>query len=86
MARVARYTLAYYAVCTAAAVALGVLLVNLIQPGRGHPLAGSAVSSCRSAGLPVRWTCYIHYPQPRASAHACYCLCVMLAGCAMVAG
>lgn len=66
MARVARYTLAYYAVCTAAAVALGVLLVNLIQPGRGHPLAGSALSSCRSAGLPVHWACFLknHSPLP----------------------
>lgn len=31
--RVARVTLAYYAATTAAAVALGVLLVVLVQPG-----------------------------------------------------
>ena len=77
MARVARYTLAYYALCTAAAVALGVLLVNLIQPGRGRPLAGSAFSSCRSAGLPVRAGSAFLSASISASMHACWCLTVM---------
>ncbi len=53
MARVARYTLLYYAVSTAAAVVLGIVLVNVIQPGRGEPLAGGAVTSCRQPDLEV---------------------------------
>ena len=53
MAAVARYTLLYYGACTAAAVTLGVLLVNLIQPGRGSPLAGGLVTSCHAPAVAV---------------------------------
>ncbi|KAK9849386.1 hypothetical protein WJX84_010959 [Apatococcus fuscideae] len=42
MARVARLTLAYYALTTVAAVLLGILLVILIQPGRGSPFSKAA--------------------------------------------
>lgn len=45
MARVARLTLAYYAATTVAAVLLGILLVILIQPGRGSPFSKAASGS-----------------------------------------
>lgn len=35
--RLARYAFAYYAACTAGAIALGLLLVTSIRPGRGAP-------------------------------------------------
>lgn len=53
MARVARYTLLYYASSTAVAVALGIILVNLINPGRGGSLSSDAITSCRGADLKV---------------------------------
>lgn len=54
MARVARYTLLYYASCTATAVTLGIILVNLIGPGRGGGLSGDTVTFCRGPELKVR--------------------------------
>lgn len=42
MAKVARYTFLYFVGNMAAAVLLGILLVNLIKPGRGQPLASAA--------------------------------------------
>lgn len=53
MARVARLTLGYYTVCTAAAVALGILLVTVIEPGQGSPLSGGSVTSCHTPDLKV---------------------------------
>lgn len=53
MARVARYTLLYYASSTAVAVTLGIILVNVINPGRGGALSSDAVTSCRGADLKV---------------------------------
>jgi hypothetical protein len=47
MANMARYTFLYFAGNMAAAVLLGILLVNLICPGRGEPLAAShAAGGC----------------------------------------
>lgn len=45
MAKVAQWTLLYYAATTIAAVVLGIVLVNVVQPGRGSPLDGD-VTSC----------------------------------------
>lgn len=41
-----RYTFAYYALSTALAVLLGIVLVLVIQPGRGQPLSGGAALGC----------------------------------------
>ena len=46
MAKVARWTLIYYAATTLAAVVLGIILVNVLNPGRGSPLNGDGVSDC----------------------------------------
>ncbi len=54
MARVARYTLLYYAASTTVAVALGIVLVNVIDPGRSGSLSSDAVTSCRGPDLKVR--------------------------------
>ena len=54
MARVAKLTLGYYTLCTAAAVALGIVLVTVIQPGQGSPLSGGSVTSCHTPDLKVR--------------------------------
>lgn len=54
MARVARLTLGYYTLCTAAAVALGIVLVTVIEPGQGSPLSGGSVTSCHTPDLKVR--------------------------------
>ena len=51
MARVAKLTLGYYTFCTAAAVALGIVLVTVIQPGQGSPLNGGSVTSCHTPDL-----------------------------------
>lgn len=59
MAKVARCTLLYYGASTAAAVVLGILLVNVIQPGRGEPLAGGAVTSCRQPDRTVSFCIYV---------------------------
>lgn len=48
MAKVARWTLMYYAATTICAVVLGVVLVNVLHPGRGSPLSGDGVSDCGS--------------------------------------
>ena len=53
MARVAKLTLGYYTLCTAAAVALGIVLVTVIQPGQGSPLSGGSVTSCHTPDLKV---------------------------------
>lgn len=53
MAKVARLTLGYYTVCTAAAVALGIILVTVIEPGQGSPLSGGSVTSCHTPDLKV---------------------------------
>ena len=49
----ARLTLGYYTVCTAAAVALGIILVTVIEPGQGSPLSGGSVTSCHTPDLKV---------------------------------
>ncbi len=41
-----RYTFSYYAISTVFAVLLGILLVEVIRPGRGQPLAGDAALGC----------------------------------------
>ncbi len=46
MAKVARWTLIYYAATTLTAVVLGIVLVNVLNPGRGSPLNGDGVSDC----------------------------------------
>ena len=46
VAKVARYTLCYYAATTITAVILGILLVNIIQPGRGDSLGKEGSSGC----------------------------------------
>lgn len=46
MAKVARWTLMYYAATTLTAVVLGIILVNVLNPGRGSPLNGDGVSDC----------------------------------------
>ncbi|CAL5228220.1 g11310 [Coccomyxa viridis] len=51
MAKVARLTLGYYTVCTAAAVVLGIILVTVIEPGQGSPLSGGSVTSCHTPDL-----------------------------------
>ncbi len=53
MAKVARLTLGYYTVCTAAAVVLGIILVTVIEPGQGSPLSGGSVTSCHTPDLKV---------------------------------
>ena len=45
MIRVARLTLAYYAFTTIVAVLLGILLVVLIQPGKGSPFSQAATGA-----------------------------------------
>jgi hypothetical protein len=48
--RLARYAFAYYAACTAGAIALGLLLVTSIRPGRGAPFdALAAGGGCGGA-------------------------------------
>ncbi|KAL3151462.1 hypothetical protein ABBQ38_012464 [Trebouxia sp. C0009 RCD-2024] len=44
MAKVARWTLMYYAATTVTAVVLGMVLVTVVKPGRGSPLNGDVVS------------------------------------------
>ena len=36
----------YYAATTLTAVVLGIVLVNVLNPGRGSPLSGDGVSDC----------------------------------------
>ena len=48
MAKVAKWTLLYYAATTIAAVVLGIVLVNMLNPGRGSPLNGDGVSDCNA--------------------------------------
>lgn len=48
MAKVARWTLVYYAATTVTAVVLGMVLVSVLNPGRGSPLDGD-VASCAGA-------------------------------------
>ena len=36
----------YYAATTICAVVLGIVLVNVLHPGRGAPLSGAGVSDC----------------------------------------
>ena len=48
MAKVARWTFMYYAATTVAAVLLGIVLVTLLNPGRGSPLDGD-VTNCSGA-------------------------------------
>ena len=55
MAKIAQYTLCYYAATTVAAVILGIVLVNLIWPGKGEPLgSGSGVAACHASEAAVR--------------------------------
>ncbi|DBA93948.1 TPA: hypothetical protein ACH3X1_001610 [Trebouxia sp. C0004] len=46
MAKVAKWTLLYYGATTLTAVVLGIVLVNVLNPGRGSPLNGDGVSDC----------------------------------------
>lgn len=46
VAKVARYTIAYYASTTITAVILGIVLVNIIQPGRGNSLGQEGSAGC----------------------------------------
>ena len=48
MAKVARWTLVYYAATTVTAVVLGMVLVTVLNPGRGSPLDGD-VANCAGA-------------------------------------
>lgn len=62
MARVARLTLAYYAATTVAAVFLGILLVVLIQPGRGSPFSKAASGGdCETTSAQV--CCFCMFPE-----------------------
>ena len=58
VAKVARYTLCYYAATTITAVILGILLVNIIQPGRGNSLGDAGSVGCDAASE-VRHLTYI---------------------------
>ena len=51
MAKVARWTLMYYAATTVTAVVLGMVLVTVMKPGRGSPLNGD-VASCGATQVP----------------------------------
>ena len=46
VARVAHYTLVYYAITTATSVLLGIVLVLAIRPGRGEPLEDTSNIGC----------------------------------------
>ena len=46
MAKVAKWTLLYYASTTVAAVLLGIILVSVINPGRGSPFSGNLTADC----------------------------------------
>ena len=46
VAKVARYTICYYAATTITAVLLGIILVNVIQPGRGNSLGKEGSVEC----------------------------------------
>lgn len=48
MAKVARWTLVYYAATTITAVVLGMVLVTVLNPGKGSPLDGD-VATCGGA-------------------------------------
>lgn len=52
MAKVARWTLMYYAATTVTAVVLGMVLVTVVKPGRGSPLNGDVVS-CGDTQVPT---------------------------------
>ena len=54
MAKVAKWTLLYYAATTMAAVVMGVVLVNVLNPGRGSPLSGD-VTNCADGQVPQLW-------------------------------
>lgn len=55
MAKVARYTLYYYAFTTVTAVVLGIVLVNVIWPGRGEPLGNGDATGCSQEASEVRF-------------------------------
>lgn len=46
VAKVARYTICYYAATTITAVLLGIILVNVIKPGRGNSLGEEGSGEC----------------------------------------
>lgn len=46
VAKIARYTICYYAMTTVTAVIMGIVLVNIIQPGRGEVLGKEGSSDC----------------------------------------
>lgn len=46
MAKVAKWTLLYYGSTTLAAVLLGIILVSVINPGRGSPFSGNLTADC----------------------------------------
>jgi solute carrier family 1 (high affinity glutamate transporter) protein 2 len=53
VAKVAKYTICYYAATTLTAVVLGIALVNLIRPGRGEPLGEGGSTGCHGNGAKV---------------------------------
>lgn len=48
MAKVAKWTMLYYALTTVAAVLLGILLVTVIKPGQGSPFSGNLATNCHA--------------------------------------
>ena len=55
MATVARWTLVYYATTTVTAVVLGMVLVTVLNPGRGSPLDADVASCAGAQVLPIAW-------------------------------
>lgn len=59
MAKVARWTLVYYAATTVTAVVLGMVLVTVLNPGRGSPLDGDVANCAGAQVLPIAWYYYV---------------------------
>ena len=66
MAKVARWTLVYYAATTFTAVVLGMVLVTVMNPGRGSPLDGNVANCAGAQVLPVAWV-PTHHPAAAAA-------------------
>ena len=53
VADMAKYTVLYYAGTTALSVCLGIALVSVIFPGRGHPLSSASMhGNCHHTVVP----------------------------------